>query len=320
MAREFYLNEDGVFGPHDTLAAPETVVRTTAQALSEPQKLQARTNIGAGTGEGGGGGFSGAYNDLTGKPTLGTAAALNVPASGNAASGEVVKGDDTRLSSGGSTDPRGAYLASVALHAWPLDEVSGSRLDRKNSAHLLEVGGSVGSATVSGRTVLSTSGGSSYLRATNAGGLLMGSPNKFGTNEAGRTYCFWVKRVDAMMPLVFLPYPGTLRFYYAGTGMDIFPHGNVLTSTPVQEWYFVCSSMGGQNQIAWSVYGIPSVIASTSASDATAIHVGNSTEFASPSLQMRDLYIFDIGPDKFRQEHYEFLYNFGAGRHWSELV
>ncbi len=42
--------------------------------------------------------LSGAYNDLTGKPTLGTAAALNVAASGNAASGEVVKGDDTRLS------------------------------------------------------------------------------------------------------------------------------------------------------------------------------------------------------------------------------
>lgn len=40
---------------------------------------------------------TGAYNDLTGKPTLGTAAALNVPASGNAASGEVVKGSDTRL-------------------------------------------------------------------------------------------------------------------------------------------------------------------------------------------------------------------------------
>lgn len=40
---------------------------------------------------------TGAYSDLTGKPTLGTAAALNVPASGDAAAGEVVKGTDTRL-------------------------------------------------------------------------------------------------------------------------------------------------------------------------------------------------------------------------------
>ena len=41
---------------------------------------------------------SGAYSDLTGRPTLGTAAALNAPASGDAATGEVVKGSDTRLS------------------------------------------------------------------------------------------------------------------------------------------------------------------------------------------------------------------------------
>jgi hypothetical protein len=40
---------------------------------------------------------TGAYSDLSGRPTLGTAAALNVPSSGNAAAGEVVKGSDTRL-------------------------------------------------------------------------------------------------------------------------------------------------------------------------------------------------------------------------------
>lgn len=40
---------------------------------------------------------SGAYTDLSGSPTLGTSAALNVAAAGNAASGEVVKGNDTRL-------------------------------------------------------------------------------------------------------------------------------------------------------------------------------------------------------------------------------
>jgi len=43
-------------------------------------------------------GFDGSYISLSGKPTLGTAAALDVPASGDAATTEVVKGDDSRLS------------------------------------------------------------------------------------------------------------------------------------------------------------------------------------------------------------------------------
>lgn len=46
MSEEFYLL-DGVFGKHDTLAQPENVVRTVAQTWSEPQKAQARSNIGA---------------------------------------------------------------------------------------------------------------------------------------------------------------------------------------------------------------------------------------------------------------------------------
>ena len=40
-------------------------VKTTAQTLTDAQKVQARTNIGAGTSS-----FSGAYDDLTGKPTI----------------------------------------------------------------------------------------------------------------------------------------------------------------------------------------------------------------------------------------------------------
>lgn len=41
--------------------------------------------------------FSGSYTDLTNKPPLGTAAAKDVPASGNASSSQVVLGNDTRL-------------------------------------------------------------------------------------------------------------------------------------------------------------------------------------------------------------------------------
>ena len=40
-------------------------VKTTTQTLTDAQKVQARTNIGAGTSS-----FSGAYDDLTGKPTI----------------------------------------------------------------------------------------------------------------------------------------------------------------------------------------------------------------------------------------------------------
>jgi hypothetical protein len=167
--------------------------------------------------------------------------------------------------------------------------------------------------------VLSTSGGSSYLRATTAGGLLMGSVNKFGTAASGRTYCFWVKNVGVMMPVTLLPYPGTLRFYFDGTALTFFPHGGNVPDRDL-EWVFVCVSMGGFDQLTWDIYGKSTMVNSTSATDATAIHVGNSTEFASPALQMKDLYIFDIGPDKFTQAHYDFLRNYGAGRHWSGLA
>jgi hypothetical protein len=40
---------------------------------------------------------TGSYNDLTDKPTLGSASALDVPATGDALSTEVVKGNDSRL-------------------------------------------------------------------------------------------------------------------------------------------------------------------------------------------------------------------------------
>lgn len=42
--------------------------------------------------------FSGSYTDLTNKPTLGTAAAKNVPSTGDASTTEVVLGNDSRLS------------------------------------------------------------------------------------------------------------------------------------------------------------------------------------------------------------------------------
>lgn len=60
--------------------------------------------------------FSGAYSDLTGKPTLGSAAALNVPTFGDAASGEVVNGADGRLTNARTPLP----------HVHPMSEISDS--------------------------------------------------------------------------------------------------------------------------------------------------------------------------------------------------
>lgn len=73
----------------------KAVSTAASQGLTNEEKANARANIGAGTGSSN---FSGAYADLSGRPTLGTAAAKNVPASGNAATSEVVLGSDTRLS------------------------------------------------------------------------------------------------------------------------------------------------------------------------------------------------------------------------------
>ena len=54
---------------------------------------------------------TGQYSDLLGKPALGTAAPKNVPATGNAASGEVVLGSDTRLTD--TRDPK-AHTHAIA--------------------------------------------------------------------------------------------------------------------------------------------------------------------------------------------------------------
>lgn len=84
----------GTGGGGGTIVAADISDSTTVgrAVLTAADELAARTAIGAGTSN-----FSGAYADLSGKPTLGTASALNVSASGDAAAGEVVKGDDTRL-------------------------------------------------------------------------------------------------------------------------------------------------------------------------------------------------------------------------------
>lgn len=66
----------------------KAVSTVSDQGLTDEEKANARSNIGAGASS-----FSGAYADLTGKPTLGTAAAKNVEDLNYA---ETIKYDDTK--------------------------------------------------------------------------------------------------------------------------------------------------------------------------------------------------------------------------------
>jgi hypothetical protein len=97
---------------------------------------------------------SGEYNDLIGGPTLGTSAALDVAASGDAAAGQVVKGDDSRLvgpsivttlrASGNIAKPLGARFAEIELWGGGGPGASG----RKGAAGTNRCGGGGGSPGV----------------------------------------------------------------------------------------------------------------------------------------------------------------------------
>lgn len=91
------------------------------QGLTETEKANARTNIGAGSSS-----FSGDYNDLTNKPTLGTASALDVPASGNASTAEVVIGTDTRLTDARPASDVSAWAKAATKPEYSYSEITGT--------------------------------------------------------------------------------------------------------------------------------------------------------------------------------------------------
>jgi len=124
-----------------TLTSTDLTDSTTTgrQLVAAADAAAARTAIGAGTSS-----FDGAYGSLSGKPTLGTASALNVPASGNAAAGEVVKGDDTRL---GAATPGGSTTQVQVNDAGVLAGDAGLTVN-KTTAVLTAAGGF--SSTVAG--------------------------------------------------------------------------------------------------------------------------------------------------------------------------
>ena len=99
------------------------------QDLTSTEKSNARTNIGAGTSS-----FSGSYNDLTNKPTLGTAAAKNVPLSGDAASTEVVMGNDSRLTDARNAADVSAWAKAANKPSYTASEVGAISSSLKGAA------------------------------------------------------------------------------------------------------------------------------------------------------------------------------------------
>lgn len=134
---------------------------------------------------------SGAVDFIKNKPALGSAAAANLPASGNAASGEVVTGADTRLSDArtptahthAAADIVSGTLADARIPALAISKTTGlqSALDAKQAALTLTTTGS-GAPTLVGATLNIPPGGSGTVTSITAGtGLSGGTITGSGT-------------------------------------------------------------------------------------------------------------------------------------------
>lgn len=92
--KTYYITDSG--GSAGIIEAKDVMVNSTQAGLSSDTVQAALKELNDKD-------FSGSYNDLTNKPILGTASALDVATSGDATNSQVVKGDDSRL-----TDSRNA--------------------------------------------------------------------------------------------------------------------------------------------------------------------------------------------------------------------
>lgn len=108
------IGDDANFAATMTAALGNRVRYDAAQTLDAGQKTQARNNIGAGTSS-----FDGAYSSLTSKPTLGTAAALDVGTGANQvvqrdAAGKYPAGDGSAITGVGLAAATQAEMAAAA--------------------------------------------------------------------------------------------------------------------------------------------------------------------------------------------------------------
>ena len=100
------LGADPNFAATMTAALAARVRFDAAQSLTVGEQAQARSNIGAGTSS-----FSGAYSDLSSKPTLGDAAAKNT----GTTAGTVAAGDDSRITGAAQKSANLSDLANAGM-------------------------------------------------------------------------------------------------------------------------------------------------------------------------------------------------------------
>lgn len=108
----------------------KAVSTVASQGLTDTEKSNARANIGAGTSS-----FDGAYSSLSGKPTLGTAAAKDIPSSGNASSSQVVMGNDTRLSNSRPASDVYSWAKATSKPTYTASEVGAIATTTKGTAN-----------------------------------------------------------------------------------------------------------------------------------------------------------------------------------------
>lgn len=79
--------------------------------------------------------FDGDYNSLTNKPTLGTAAAKDVPSSGNASSNQVVMGNDSRLTDSRNAKDVPSWAKASSKPTYTASEVGAIATSAKGTAN-----------------------------------------------------------------------------------------------------------------------------------------------------------------------------------------
>jgi len=108
---------------------------------------------------------SGLYADLTSKPTLGTSSSLDVAAAGDATSGQVVKGNDTRLSDSRTPSSTLSHTHGNITNAGAIGSTSGQIVVTTTSG-VLTTAASIASSAVTGLATVATSGLASDLTGT----------------------------------------------------------------------------------------------------------------------------------------------------------
>ena len=98
----------------------KAVSTVASQGLTATEQANARANIGAGTGNSN---FDGNYNSLSNRPTLGTAAAKDIPTSGNASTTQVVMGNDSRLTNSRPASDVSAWAKAASKPTYTASEV-----------------------------------------------------------------------------------------------------------------------------------------------------------------------------------------------------